>query len=114
MAASGEDSNAVSSRMRKDLLKVLALALASLFLVPASTWLFAQHAQQQFDRTIIQSVERQIDKDPSMSAESKAHTKRFYRDNPTSRICAEADLVQDPVWGTYRHRHEVTRKQLAG
>ena len=96
MAASGADGNAVSNGVRKDLLKVLGLALVSLFLVPASTWLFAQHAQQQLDRTIIQSVERQIDQDPSMSAESKAHTKGFYRDNPTSRICADSDLVQDP------------------
>lgn len=124
MAGSGEDSNTVSSRIRKDLLKVLALALVTLFLVPGSTLLFARHAQQQLDRTIIQSIERQVDQDSSMSAESKAQTKKFYRDNPVSRICADAnaDLVQDrdmfcepfsEVWQFYA-AHLIAKWTIAG
>lgn len=87
----------VGSRVKKDLFKVLALTLVSLFLVPVATLLFAKHAQQQFDRTILRSIERQVDQDPSMSAESKAQTKAFYRSNPTSSLCADTDaeLVQD-------------------
>ena len=127
MAAGNTGSTAegnVGSRVRKDLFRILALTLVSLFLVPVATLLFAQHAQQQFDRTILRSIERQIDQDPSMSAESKAQTRAFYRSNPTSSLCADTDakLVQDrdmfcepfsDVWQFYA-AHRIAKWTVAG
>ena len=122
MAAGNTDSTAegnVGSRVRKDLFRVLALALVSLFLVPVATLLFVNHAQPRLDSAVIQSIERQVDKDPRISVESKAQIKAFYRANPASSLCASTDpeLARDKgaicerftdVWQFYA-AHEIAR-----
>jgi Zn-dependent protease with chaperone function len=81
----------VSSKVRKDLFKVLALALASLFFVPVATLLFVNHAQPRLDSAVIRSIERQVDQDKRIPAEGKAQIKAFYRANPASSLCASTD-----------------------
>jgi Zn-dependent protease with chaperone function len=92
-----ESVSSVGNRIRKDLAKVVAFALLSLFLVPVATLLFVNHAQPQLDGAIIRSVERQVDQDKRISAEGKVQIKAFYRANPASSLCASTDpeLAQD-------------------
>lgn len=93
----GLEQGSVGSRLRKDLAKVLAFALLSLFLVPVATLLFVNHAEPQFDDAIIQSITRQVDQDKRITPEGKVQIKAFYRANPASTLCASEDpeLAQD-------------------
>jgi Zn-dependent protease with chaperone function len=70
-----------------ELLKVVSFALLSLFLIPVGALLFVQHAQASRDAEYVAGITRAIDADRSMSADDKAESRQFFRDNPPSSVC---------------------------
>ncbi|NUZ04680.1 M48 family metalloprotease [Schlegelella sp. ID0723] len=73
------------------MLRLVALCLLSLFLVPAGTLWFARYASAEFDAAIVQAIEERIDGDPRASPEQKAAARAYYRSHPPSVACNDAD-----------------------
>src|SRR5262245_9364210 len=96
---------AAASSFSRDVAKVFAFALLSLFLVPLSTWLFVGYAEPSRDQDYLAVIERSIDQDKRLSEKERQDNKAFFRANPPSSACdnaaPEAARYRAAVCGQY-------------
>jgi Zn-dependent protease with chaperone function len=81
---------AAARTVHSDLLRVLLLSLVWLFAIPAATLAFTQYALRSEDARFLASVEEQLAKDGSRSAEDRAAVAGYYRNHPLSKACSAA------------------------
>ncbi len=79
------------SAWRLGLVKVFAYALLALFLVPAVTYVFTRHVQTDQDTRFVAGISQRIDAEKGLPADEKQARKDYYRSNPPSTICSNAD-----------------------
>lgn len=73
--------------LRKDLVKVVLLTLAWLFLIPAGALLFTGYALKSQDEGFLQRVEQRLQADAQMSPQRRTELLDFYRTHPLSAAC---------------------------
>jgi Zn-dependent protease with chaperone function len=88
-----------ASNLRQQLVRIAALALLALFLVPGLTWLSAHHFRTSTDASYLRAIEANIANAPDMTAADQAAAREFFRATPASSVC----LGDDPVLAAYRN-----------
>src|SRR5215471_5061986 len=98
---------------KKGLLKVVLLALLSLFAIPTAALFFAGHAEAVRDADYEARVRARIDQDKALSTEQKALAHKFFEANPPSTVCnsdsAEAAQLRARVCEPYSELWQYSR-----
>lgn len=76
-----------SIEFKKGLAKVACFALLSLFLLPACTLWFVEHAQSSRDAQYLAAIGSNIESNTQMSSLDKAKAHAYFRANPPSLVC---------------------------
>lgn len=96
---------AQQSSVKKDASRIFTFALAALFLVPLTGWLFTRYAEPHQDELYLAQIERSIDKDPQLDDRQKRDSKAFFRANVPSSTCdnpsADVARYRASVCGEY-------------
>lgn len=82
-----------------DLKRIVAAALLSLFLLPAATYLFVNHAMSQQDAEILAALEQSIDQSRRLDAAGKREAMQLFRSVPPSKVCDN----EAPALAEYRN-----------
>ena len=82
---------ALDNLIRKDLLKVFLLTLASLFLIPFFTLVFSDLALRKQDADFLYRAEAKVATDVRLSDEDKVRARAFYRSHLLSSACEDQD-----------------------
>jgi Zn-dependent protease with chaperone function len=88
-------SRAADSKRRPHFLKVFALPVLWLFLVPAATLGFVAYGNADMDSMFLSAVQDQLAKAKDMSEADRTASLAFFREWPPSRICAEGSPSPD-------------------
>jgi Zn-dependent protease with chaperone function len=87
-----------NSAFRKGMAKVFLYPLLSLLLLPALSWWFVGHALPEYDRQILEVIDRNIGRRAGVSPEEKAAIMGQFRAVPPSKACG----TRDPELQRYR------------